>query len=297
MSLNDTIAVAAHAPIAGRRRTGLRRLVRDPGGMFGLAVVVVLIVLALAAPSIAPYGFAAQDIPARLQGPSTAHLLGTDHLGRDLLSRLIFGVRIEMMVAVPAVVGALVLGLVLALPGGYFGGWIDGLVLVVLDALHALPTVVLALTLLSLLGNSLGHVVIVMAVSLTPSFARVGRASVLAVRGSGYIEAERLLGASSARILLRHILPNVIPPLFLLVAMYLPTAIAVETGLSFLGLGVRPPTPSWGVILSEGFARVRSAPWPVVWTCLALGITTLGCTLLGESLRDALDPARTGTGS
>jgi peptide/nickel transport system permease protein len=182
------------------------------------------------------------------------------------------------------------LGLLLGLPAGYLGGRVDALVLVVLDTLHALPTVVLALTLLALLGNSLTNVVLVLTVSLAPSFARVARASVFAVKHSAYVEAQRILGASTRRIMVRHILPNIIPPLLLLVAMNLPTAIAVETGLSFLGLGVRPPTPSWGVIMADGFQRVRTTPWPIIWTCLALGITTLGCTLLGEGLRDVLDP-------
>lgn len=276
-------------------RTGtLSMLLRDPGGRFGLLIVTGLVILFLFGPALAPYGEAQQDIAARLQGPSLAHLLGTDHLGRDLLSRLIIGVRIELLVAVPAVFGGLLLGLLLGLPAGYFGGAADAAIVVVLDALHALPTVVLALMLLALLGNSLGNVILVMAFSLAPSFARVARASVFSVRHSAYVESERLLGASSWHILVHHILPNIIPPLFILVAMSLPAAIAVETGLSFLGLGVRPPTPSWGVILSDGFSRVRTSPWPVLWACVALAITTLGCTLLGEGLRDVLDPKRAG---
>ncbi len=288
----------AHASLAlsGSRTDGLlRRLLRLPGPAFGLAVTLVLLFLFLFGPLVASHGFADQDISARLQGPSFAHLLGTDHLGRDLLSRLIYGVRIELFVAVPAVFGGLVLGLMLGLPAGYLGGRVDALVLVILDTLHALPTVVLALTLLALLGNSLANVVLVLAVSLAPSFARVARASVFAVKHGPYVDAERILGASTGRIMLRHVLPNIIPPLFLLMAMHLPTAIAVETGLSFLGLGVRPPTPSWGVILADGFDRVRTAPWAVIWTCLALGVTTLGCTLLGEGLRDVLDPKLAGS--
>lgn len=274
--------------------SGLRRFLRHPGAAFGLAVMLALIILFIFGPWIAPYGFAEQDIPARLQGPSAAHLLGTDHLGRDLLSRLILGVRIELYVAVPAVFGGFVLGLLFGLPAGYLGGRVDATVLVVLDALHALPTVVLALTLLALLGNSMTNLILVMAISLAPNFARVTRASVFSVRSSAYVEAERILGASQIRIMLRHILPNIVPPLFILIAMSLPTAIAVETGLSFLGLGVRPPTPSWGVIMADGFKRVRTAPWAVIWTCLALGVTTLGCTLVGESLRDFLDPRFSG---
>lgn len=276
-------------------RGAFRRLRRDPGTAFGLVVVGALAVLFVFGPWIAPYGFAEQNIGSRLQGPSLEHLLGTDHLGRDLLSRLIYGVRIELSVAVPAVLGGMVLGILLGLPAGFLGGRTDTAILVVLDTLHALPTIVLAMTLLVLLGNSLGSVVIVLAISLAPSFARVARASVFAVRNSAYVEAQRILGASTLRIMARHVLPNIIPPLFLLVAISLPSAIAVETGLSFLGLGVRPPTPSWGVILADGFKQVRSAPWAVIWTCLTLGVTTLGCTLLGEGLRDVLDPRLAGS--
>jgi peptide/nickel transport system permease protein len=288
----DTVAL----PVAGDDRDTLRRLFRDPGAIFGLSVVGILILLFLIGPWLTPYTFAEQHIAVRLQGPSLEHPLGTDQLGRDLLARLIYGVRIELMVGVPAVLGGLVLGLFLGLPAGYLGGRVDALVLVVLDTLHALPTVVLALILLALIGNSLPNVVIVLIVSLAPSFARVARASVFAVKHSVYVEAEVILGASTRRIILRHVLPNILPPLLLLMAMNLPTAIAVETGLSFLGLGVRPPTPSWGVIMADGFQRVRTAPWAVLWTCLALGITTLGCTLLGERLRDLFDPKLQGSG-
>jgi peptide/nickel transport system permease protein len=290
--VRDTVAL----PVAGDDRDTLRRLFRDPGAIFGLSVVGILILLFLIGPWLTPYTFAEQHIAVRLQGPSLEHPLGTDQLGRDLLARLIYGVRIELMVGVPAVLGGLVLGLFLGLPAGYLGGRVDALVLVVLDTLHAMPTVVLALILLALIGNSLPNVVIVLIVSLAPSFARVARASVFAVKHSIYVEAEVILGASTRRIILRHVLPNILPPLLLLMAMNLPTAIAVETGLSFLGLGVRPPTPSWGVIMADGFQRVRTAPWAVLWTCLALGITTLGCTLLGERLRDLFDPKLQGSG-
>jgi peptide/nickel transport system permease protein len=272
----------------------VHRLLREPANAFGILVVSTLILLFAFGPFLTPYGFAEQHIVERLQGPSAKHWLGTDQLGRDLLTRLVYGIRIEFAVAIPAVLGGLFGGLLLGVPAGFFGGRTDAAVVFVLDTLHALPTVVLALTLLALLGNSLPNVVIVLIVSLTPSFARVARASVFAAKNSAYVEAERILGASTKRIMIRHVLPNIIPPLFVLVAMSLPTAIAVETGLSFLGLGVRPPTPSWGVIMADGFQRVRSTPWPVIWTCCALGITTLGFTLLGEGLRDVLDPKSRG---
>lgn len=273
-----------------RRDSILARLVRRPAGAFGFVVVVGLCLAAAFAPLIAPYGAAEQDILNRLHGPSRDHLLGSDHLGRDLLSRIIFGARVELGVAVPAVTVALVLGLALGLTAGYFGGHVDNLLIVIMDSIQAFPAVILALALLAVLGASLRNILIVIAITFSPQYARVARASVLAVKQNPFVEAERALGAGSLRVVGVHILPNIMAPLFILLAMNIPSAITVEAGLSFLGVGVQPPTPSWGVILAEGFERVRDAPWPVIATGLALMLTTLGFTLLGETLRDVVDP-------
>jgi len=263
---------------------------RRPAGLFGLVVVIGLGLAAVFAPLVAPYDPAAQDIANRLQGPSQSHLLGTDHVGRDLLSRIIFGARVELGVAVPAVSAALVLGLLLGVTAGYLGGRVDNVLIVVMDSIQAFPAVVLALTVLALLGPSLRNVLLVIALTFSPQYARVARASVLALKQNPFIEGARTLGAGSLRVVTVHVLPNIVAPLFILLAMNIPSAIAVEAGLSFLGVGVQPPTPSWGVILAEGFERVRDAPWPVLSTGLALILTTLGFTLLGETLRDAIDP-------
>jgi peptide/nickel transport system permease protein len=292
------VAVSA-APLSRRARLSGRgslpvRLASSPAGLFGLVVVTGLLVLAVFAPQIAPYDPAHLDVVNRLQGPSADHLLGTDQLGRDLLSRLVFGVRVELRVAIPATIGALALGVLLGLVAGYLGGRVDNALIVVMDTIQAFPAVILALTILALLGPSLGNVAIVLGVALAPAFARVTRALVLAVKQNPYIEAERSLGAGTPRIVLVHVAPNILPPLLTLVAMTLPIAIAAEAGLSFLGLGVQPPTPSWGVILADGFTYVRDAPWAVVWTGLALMVTTLGFTFLGEALRDELDPRLAG---
>jgi peptide/nickel transport system permease protein len=288
--------------IKGRLNHGLHweqsvfaRVLRRPGGLFGTSVMAGLLVIVVFGGIIAPYTAAAQDIPARLQGPSWRHLLGTDELGRDLLSRILFGVRIELKVALPAVAAALVIGLALGLASGYLGGVVDNALIIVMDTLQAFPAVILALTLLALLGPSLTDVVIVIAISFAPGYARVARASVLGVKQNTFIEAERVLGASRPRITFVHVLPNILPPLFILSAMNVPSAIAIEVGLSFLGLGVQAPTPSWGVILADGFNYVQTAPWAVVWVALVLMITTLGVTLLGESLRDVLDPRFAGS--
>ncbi|MEW2385905.1 ABC transporter permease [Micromonospora sp. NPDC047707] len=280
-------------PSAGVRPL-LGRLVRRPAGAFGLAVVAALVLVAVFAPYVVPYDGAVQDIPNRLQGPSGSHLLGTDGLGRDLLSRILLGVRVELAVALPAVCAALVLGLLLGLVAGYLGGWVDNAVVVFMDTIQAFPSVVLALVLVAVLGPSLTNLVIVVAITFAPQSARVTRASVLALRQSPFIEAERALGASTLRIIGVHVLPNVIAPLFILLAMNIPSAITVEAGLSFLGMGVQPPTPSWGVILSDGFADVYEAPWAVLWTALALVLTTIGFTTLGETLRDVSDPRLSG---
>jgi peptide/nickel transport system permease protein len=274
--------------------TLLREVARRPAGLFGLIVVGGLFFLAIFAPFIAPYDPAAQDIPNRLQGPSWDHLLGTDQLGRDILSRLIFGVRVALSVALPGVAAALVIGLVLGLIAGYIGGRTDNATIVMMDTLQAFPAVILALVLLALLGASRTSVIIVIAVAFAPNYARVTRALVLTTKQNQFVEAARSLGAGNSRIVGIHILPNVIAPLFILLAMDLPAAITIEAGLSFLGLGVPPPTPSWGVILQDAFDRVRDIAWPIIWAGLTLMVVTLGCTFLGETLRDVADPRLAG---
>jgi peptide/nickel transport system permease protein len=291
-------------PTAGRRFAVIKSLggplgvVREvasrPAGLFGLIVVGGLIFLAIFAPLIAPYDPAHQEIVNRLQGPSWDHLLGTDQLGRDLLSRLIYGTRVALSVAIPGVGAALVFGLLIGLVAGYAGRVTDNSMIVVMDTVQAFPAVILALVLLALLGASRTSVIIVIAVAFAPNYARVTRALVLTTKQNQFVEAARSLGAGGSRILGIHILPNVIAPLFILFAMDLPSAIVIEAGLSFLGLGVPPPTPSWGVILQDGFDRVRDAPWAIIWTSLTLMVVTLGCTFLGETLRDVVDPRLAG---
>lgn len=273
----------------------LRELVRRPSGLFGLLIVIALIIVLIFGPIIAPYDQAQQDISHRLEGPSSSHLLGTDYLGRDLLSRLLLGTRVALGTAFPAVLSALCAGLIIGLIAGYLGGWVDNVILVVLDTIQAFPTVILILALLALLGPSMQNMILVIAVTLMPGYARVVRAQVLSIKENLFIEVERALGASDLRIVLVHIVPNILAPLVILLSMDLPGAITTEAALSFLGLGVRPPTPSWGVILSDGFAKIRNSPWAVVWASLALMLTTLGFTLFGETLRDLLDPKLAGS--
>jgi peptide/nickel transport system permease protein len=270
-------------------------VLRRPLGALGFLIVLVFMLMVIFGPLLAPYSYEEQDIPSMLQGPSGKYLLGTDHVGRDLLSRIIYGSRIALKVALPAVGIALTGGVVLGLISGYLGGIVDDVILVILDSLKAFPAVVLALTILALLGASLVNVIIVIGLAWIPGYARIARAQVLSAKQNVYVEAERSLGATPWRIVIVHIMPNILPSLLILAAMDLPVVITFEAGLSFLGLGVKPPTPSWGVILSDGFEFVRQSPWPITWAGLTLIITTLGFTLFGETLRDVLDPRLSGT--
>jgi peptide/nickel transport system permease protein len=291
------VAIALPARRAPALRAGLsiaRDVARTPGGIFGLVVVTGLLAVVAFAPLLAPSDPAQQDIVNRLQPPSTDHVLGTDQLGRDLLSRLLFATRVALGVAFPAVLAALGIGLVIGLLAGYVGGWIDNLMIVLMDTMQSIPSVPLALFLLALLGPSLTNVIIAIAVAFAPSYARIARALVLATKENQFVEAERSLGASGLRIVGVHIVPNMIAPLFVLLAMDLPSAIITEAGLSFLGIGVQPPDVSWGTILSDGFQRVRDTPWPVLSAGVAIMVTTLGFTLLAERLRDIVDPRLAG---
>ena len=270
-------------------------VLRRPLGILGFVIVAGFMLMVLFAPILAPYGYAEQDIPNMLQGPSRQYPLGTDHLGRDLLSRIIYGARIALVVALPAVAIALVGGVLLGLTAGYVGGVVDDATVIFMDSMQAFPAVILALAILALLGSSLLNVVLVIGLTWIPGYARITRAQVLSAKQDQYVEVERSLGASQKRILGIHIMPNIVAPLLILAAMDLPVVITFEAGLSFLGLGVKPPTPSWGVILSDGFNFIRQSPWPILWSGLTLIIVTLGFTLFGETLRDVLDPRLSGT--
>jgi peptide/nickel transport system permease protein len=270
-------------------------VLRQPLGVIGFVIVLIFIITVIFAPLIAPYGYARQDIPNRMQGPSDKYWLGTDHLGRDILSRLMYGSRIAFGTALPSVAIALTIGTLLGLIAGYVGGAVDNVIVVIMDTLQAFPSIMLSLAILALLGPSLINVIIVIGFTWMPNYARVIRAQTLSMREKAFVEAERSLGATNKSILLSHILPNVIAPALLLAAMDLPWVITFEAGLSFMGMGVRPPTPSWGVILSEGFNHIFESQWPILWSGLTLALTTLGFTLFGETLRDVLDPRLSGT--
>jgi peptide/nickel transport system permease protein len=285
--------VAAVADQDGRDWRGEGRLGQFLGngqGVLGLVLVVLFVLSAVLAPWIAPHDPNALDIPARLAGPSLQHLAGTDQLGRDTLSRILYGGRVALYVAGIGVSAALLIGLVLGILSGYGPRWLDNLLLLLFDTIRSFPTIILALATVAVTGPSLGMVLVIVIVTMIPGYARLARTSTLALRSSEFVLAERSLGASPTRIIIRHIMPNIVGPLLILAAMDVPVVVTVEAGLSFLGLGVTPPTASWGTILNEGYLVIRDSPWLVIAGGVPLVVTTIGFTFLGEALRDVFDP-------
>ncbi len=266
------------------------QLWRDPLGISGLTLVILLVGSAIFAPWIVPYDPNQILVGQKLIGPTAEHWMGTDHLGRDVFSRVIMGGRIALQVALASLAAALTIGLVLGLIAGYGPRWLDNGLLLIFDAVRAFPVIIFALALVTLLGPSLYSVIFVVAVTSIPIYARIVRTQTIAVRNNEFIMAERSMGAGNIRILGVHILPNVIGPLLILASMDVPLIITLEAGLSFLGLGVRPPTPSWGTILNDGYSFIRNSPWPVVFGGIPIIIATLGFTFMGEALRDIFDP-------
>ena len=268
----------------------LKRAVREPLGALGLAMVVVILVSAIGADWFAPYEPNKIDIPSKLQSPSAEHFLGTDQLGRDIFSRVLVGGQIALKVSLVSIGTALVIGLVLGLIAGFGPRWLDNGLILLFDSVRSFPTVMFALAVVTLLGPSLQTVIVVVVVTQIPIYGRLVRTQTLALRNTEFIMAEQVLGAGFVRILSVHMLPNVIGPLLILASMDIPFVITIEAGLSFLGMGVRPPTPSWGSILNDGYSYIYNTPWPAIAGGLPVVITTLGFTFLGESLRDVFDP-------
>ncbi len=268
----------------------LRRLLADPLGLTGLILVALFLASALFAHGLAPYDPNALDVRARLGGPSLAHLAGTDQLGRDTFSRVLFGGRVALEVAFWSISVSLILGILLGMLAGYGPRSLDSTLLLLFDTVRSFPTIMFALAAVTLAGPSLEMVILILIVTSVPVYGRIVRTQTLSLKETEFILAERSLGAGPARILAIHVLPNVIGPLLILASMDVPVVVTVEAGLSFLGLGVRPPAPSWGNILADGYAFIRSTPWLVLAGGFPLILTTLGFTFLGETLRDLFDP-------
>jgi len=287
-----TGAGAADAPQTAHSETRDKLIVfmKNTQGMLGLFLVIAFFASAIFAPFFATHDPFAMDIPARMSGPTAEHWLGTDQLGRDTYTRVLYGGRVALQVAMIGVSVSLVVGLLLGTLAGYGPRWLDSILLLLFDSVRSFPTIVMALAAVALLGPSLELVLAIVIVTTIPGYARLARTATMSLRNSEFITAERSLGASMWLILRRHLIPNVIGPLLILAAMDVPVVVTVEAGLSFLGLGVLPPTASWGTVLNEGYLVIRDTPWPVIAGGIPLVLTTLGFTFLGEALRDTFDP-------
>jgi peptide/nickel transport system permease protein len=272
-------------------RTGwtFQRRWRNPIGIVGALIVVLTVAIALGAPLLAPYDPDAQD-NGRLLGPRWANLMGTDELGRDTFSRIVFGARVSLQVGIVSVLVALVVGALLGLVAGFWGGTLDTWLMRVVDILFAFPGLVLAIVIAGLLGPSRNNAMIAIGVVYAPAFARVIRGSVLAVMSEPYVEAGRVIGATSPRLIRLHVLPNILAPLIVMTTVYLSSAILAEAGLSFLGLGTQPPEPSWGGMLNNARKYMELNSWMAIFPGLAIMIVVLGFNFLGDGLRDILDP-------
>jgi peptide/nickel transport system permease protein len=287
--------IAATLPIYRELSPGqrvLRRLLTRRGAMLGLAVVIVFIVLALFAPWISPYDPLQTSWSAIRKAPTAVHWFGTDEIGRDVLSRVIWGTRASLLAGLVSVCISLALGVPIGLLAGYVGRGVDSLISRITDAMLACPFLILAIALAAFLGPSLTNAMIAIGISATPVFIRLTRAQVLAVKVEDYVEAARAVGNSHLRIALRHILPNVVPPLIVQATLAIAAAVIAEASLSFLGLGQQPPAPSWGSMLNTAKNYIDNAPWMAVWPGLSIFLLVLSFNLLGDGLRDALDPRR-----
>ncbi len=288
--MNEQVTEQAAAPRRSTSREVGRALLTHKLALFGLAVLALLVGAAVAGRALAPYGPNAVDVVGRLQGPSLSHPFGTDELGRDVLSRVLVAARASLLVGLVSVGIALTAGVVLGLVAGFYGRWVDDVVMRVMDMLFAFPAILLAIAILAVLGPGIVNVMIAIGVVYTPIFARITRASVLSVREEVYVRAARSLGVGDLRLLRLHLLPNVLAPIIVQTSLSLAFAILSEAALSFLGLGVQPPDPSWGRMLLEGRGFVEQAWWMGVFPGIAIFLTVLSFNVVGDALRDALDP-------
>ena len=268
----------------------LRRFRRRPLAVFGTLVIIFFVALAVLAPQLAPYDPTATDFLSVRQAPSAEYLLGTDDVGRDVLSRVIFGARASLLAGVISVVIAMLIGVPLGLISGFYGGFWDELIMRFTDAVLSFPFLILAVALAAALGPSLQNAMIAIGIASAPTFIRLTRGQVLAVKAEDYVQAARALGGYDRRIIVRHILPNSFTPLLVQATLTIAQAIIAESSLSFLGLGVQPPTPSWGGMLNVAKGFMAQAPWMAVWPGISIFVTVLAFNLFGDGLRDALEP-------
>jgi len=270
--------------------TVLAQVWRNPSGRIGLVLVALVVLVGALGPLLSPYEPTRVSVLERFQGPSLAHPMGTDQLGRDFATRIAHGTQLALGVAIMTIAVSLSLGTLLGTIAAFAPRRVEALILVVFDIISSFPSLVFALAVLAALGRGIDKVVLIVAVTLMPHFGRVARAQALALKHAPFLEAERVLGAGPARIFGHHVLPNIMGPLVVLASMDIPVVVTIEAGLSFLGVGVPPPAPSLGTLLNDGYVNLGRSAWPAVFSGLTLIVITLGFTLLGEALRDAIDP-------
>ena len=278
------------APAVGRWRQAARKLKRRPAALFGLAVVVFFVLLALLAPWLSPYDPIATSWSAIRKPPSAEHWFGTDDIGRDVLARVVWGTRASLAAGVISVSISLAIGVPIGLAAGFIGGFTDGLISRITDAFLACPFLILAIAMAAFLGPSLTNAMVAIGVSAAPIFVRLTRGQVLGIKVEDYVEAARAVGNPPLRIALRHILPNITAPLMVQATLAIAAAVIAEASLSFLGLGQQPPAPSWGSMLNTAKNFIDNAPWMAIWPGVAIFLLVLSFNLLGDGLRDALDP-------
>ncbi|WP_423747057.1 ABC transporter permease (plasmid) [Haladaptatus sp. SPP-AMP-3] len=267
-----------------------RQFRNNTKAMIGLVIVLSLVVVAIFAPFIAPYSISHTSVADRTQSPSMDHPFGTDDLGRDIFSRVVMGSRISLKVGFGAITGALLVGTIIGLVSGYYGGIIDELLMRFMDAAMSFPPILLALTLMVVLGPELTNVIIALAFVYTPYIARVARSATLSERNEAYVESAIARGENNSHIIFREVLPNCSAPLLVQGSLNIAFAMLAEASLSFLGLGAQPPTPSWGLMINNGSGFMQTAPWIIIFPGIAIAVTVIGFNLLGDGLRDVLDP-------
>lgn len=285
-----TGAIAVQAEHGGKRRGLWAGVLRQKLAVIGLVIVGFFAIVAIVGPLVAPSGPTEQFPEYRLQGPSAEFWFGNDEFGRDIFSRLLYGARISFQVGVIAVGISAVIGVLIGLIAGYFGGWLDNIASLLMDVLYSFPTILLAIAIMAMLGNSLVNVMIAIGIVNAPTFMRVIRGSVLTVRRTTYVEAAISVGNPTSRVMWRHVLPNVTAPLIVHASLNFAYAVLAEASLAFLGLGNKPPSPSWGSMVSSSYGFLQLAPWAAIFPGVAIALTVLGFNLLGDGLRDALDP-------
>ena len=293
MAVNETSIEVQDELIvpAGWRAVTAALIRRQPLGAAGALMVLIMVAAALFADQIAMYDPEINDFAAMLEAPSAAHLFGTDEFGRDIYSRIVHGARTAMTVGFSAAILGSTIGLFVGVSSAYFGGWVDNIVQRIVDVLMAFPAIILALTVVIILGRGVGPVIIAITIPMIPNCARVVRSSALAIREIPYVDAARAMGFGHLRIILRHISPNIMAPYLIMLTNFLGAAILAEASLSYLGLGVQEPTPAWGLMLKSGAEEyAESAPWAVIFPGLTISVAVFGFNLFGDALRDVLDP-------